>query len=200
MNDYKPNSHRYKEEQKKVPEKRVQRIVSNTAKVKKTGEFKKFINNFVAEDATSVKTYIVTDVVIPAAKKLISDIVRDGIDMILYGGSGTRKTSSSGSKISYRNYYDEKRDDRHNTSSTTRFDYDNVGFDTRGEADTALTEMQEIIEVFGFVTVSDLYEMANLNAPYTSNKYGWMSVSTAKVYRDRDGRYYIKLPKASPID
>lgn len=200
MNDYKPNSHKYKEEQKKVPEKRVQRVVSNSAKVKKTGDFKKFLNNFVAEDANSVKTYIVTDVVIPAAKKLISDIVRDGIDMILYGGSNPRKTSSSGSKISYRNYYDDKRDDRHRTNTATRFDYDNVDFETRGEADAALTEMQEIIDVFGFVTVSDLYEMANLNAPYTSNKYGWMSVATAEVVRARDGRYYIKLPKASPID
>lgn len=200
MSEYKPNSHKYKDEQKKVPEKRVQKVISTNAKVKKTGGFKKFLNNFVEEDADSVKNYIVADVVIPAAKKLISDIVRDGIDMILYGGTNPRKTGSSGSKISYRNFYDDKRDDRHRPTTSTRFDYDNVGWDSRGAADAAIAEMSDIIDVFGFVTVSDLYEMANLSAPYTSNKYGWMSVSTAEVYRGRDGMYYIKLPKASPID
>ena len=52
---------------------------------------------------------------------------------------------------------------------------------------------------YGFVTVSDMYDMADLPAPYTSQKYGWLNVNNADIIRVRDG-YILKLPRAVPID
>ena len=60
-------------------------------------------------------------------------------------------------------------------------------------------EMVEIIDQYGFVTVADMYDMADLPAPYTSSKYGWTNIRTAETIRGRDG-YVLKLPKAMPID
>ena len=92
MEEYKPNSHKSKEEQKDlVPEKRVEKVISGTVKPKKKSEMQKFADVFISEDVNNVKSYIVMDVLVPAIKKAISDIVTNGIDMILYGEAGSRK-------------------------------------------------------------------------------------------------------------
>lgn len=76
MEEYKPNSHKSKEEQKDlVPEKRVEKVISGTVKPKKKSEMQKFADVFISEDVNNVKSYIVMDVLVPAIKKAISDIV-----------------------------------------------------------------------------------------------------------------------------
>ena len=102
MEEYKPNSHKSKEEQKNlVPEKRVEKVISGTVKSKKKSEMQKFADVFISEDVNNVKSYIVMDVLVPAIKKAISDIVTNGIDMILYGETGKSKKNSTASKVSY---------------------------------------------------------------------------------------------------
>ena len=49
------------------------------------------------------------------------------------------------------------------------------------------------------VTVADMYDMADVPAPFTSSKYGWTNISRAETKRVRDG-YILELPKAMPID
>ena len=155
------------------------------------------------EDASNVKSYIFMDVLVPAIKKAISDIVTDGIDMILYGGSGGSKRSKSSSKVSYRSYYDDRRDrdrDRGSYSSRSRFDYDDLVFASRGDVERVREQMDEVIDRYGLVTVADMYEMAGeTNVPFTANKYGWTNIRTAEPIRVKDG-YVLKLPKAMPID
>jgi hypothetical protein len=50
------------------------------------------------------------------------------------------------------------------------------------------------------VTVADMYDMADLTAPYTANDYGWKSVVNADIVRARDGGWILKLPNARPIN
>lgn len=204
---YPPNSHKFKEEQKNASteEKRVQKVVKNPVKTKKN-EVRKFADIFISEDVSSVKSYIFMDVLVPAIKKAIYDIVTNGIDMFLYGGSGKNKSSSSGSKVSYRNYYDQKNGSSNsgyrgseNTKSRNGFEYDDIIFDNRGEAEAVKQQMQATIGRYGIVTIADLYDMVDLTPPYTSQKYGWMDVSNTEVARVRDG-YVLKLPRAVPID
>ena len=196
--DYKPNSHKYKAESTDIPEKKVEKVVTNTVKTRKNNA-RKFTDVFISEDAASVKSYVVMDVLIPAIKKAISDIVTNGIDMILYGDSGRSRRSSNISHVSYRNYYDDRRDDRRDTRIKNKFDYDDLVFETRGDVEAIRERMDDIIDRYGFVTVADLYDMADLTAPYTSNKYGWTNIRNAEPVRVRDG-YILKLPKAMPID
>lgn len=202
---YAPNSHKYKEEQKaaNTEEKRVQRVVSGPVKTKKN-EVRKLADIFISEDIANVKSYIFMDVLVPAIKKAIYDIVTNGIDMFLYGGTGKIKNGSNGSKVSYRNYYESKNSNNgyrgsENTKNHNSFDYDDIVFANRGEAEAAKQQMQDIVARYGIVTVNDLYEMTPLSAPYTSQKYGWMDVSNVDVVRVRDG-YILKLPRAVPID
>ena len=205
MNDreYESNSlkHRAEKEAKKEPEKRVEKVTVNAVKTKKNG-VRKFTDVFISEDINNVKSYIFTDVLIPAFKKTISDVVTNGIDMILYGGNGRNRGQRNpiGSTVSYVSYYDRKNSpDPRNTQPKTGFSYDDLVFATRAEADAALDQMEEVIAKYGFVTVNDLYDMVELTAPYTSEKYGWVNLRNAEAVRARDG-YILKLPKASPIE
>ena len=153
-----------------------------------------------------MKSYIFMDVLVPAIKKAIYDIVTNGIDMFLYGGNAKSKNNSTGAKVSYRSFYDQKNNSNNsgyrgseNTKPRNGFEYEDIIFDNRGEAETVKRQMQSVIGRYGFITVSDLYDMVDLPAPYTSQKYGWMDVSNAEVRRERDG-YSIKLPRPVPID
>lgn len=201
---YTPNSHKYREQQKEAApqEKRVKKVVKGPVKIKKN-EARKLADIFIQEDASNVKNYIFMDVLVPAIKKAIYDIVTNGIDMFLYGGTGKGKSGVSGTKVSYRNFYEQKNNNggyhgSENTKSNNAFDYDDITFTNRGEAEAVKQTMQETIGKYGMVTVADLYDMIDQPAPYTSQKYGWMDVSSAEVIRYR-GDYKLKLPRAVPI-
>lgn len=204
--EYKSNSYKSKEEAQNKSsegEKRVEKVVQGKVQTKKNN-IHRFTDVFISEDISNVKSYILMDVLVPAIKKAVSDIVTNGIDMILYGESGRNKNRSTGSKISYVNYYDRRSDDRRydeprSSSGRGSLNYDDLKFERRRDAEAVLDQMAEVIEHFGFVTVSDMYDMADVTAPFTGNKYGWTNVRNAEVVSTRDG-YLIKLPKASLID
>lgn len=201
---YTPNSHKYKEQQNASPteEKKVTKVVNGPVKTKRN-DARKLADIFISEDISNVKSYIFMDVLVPAIKKAIYDIVTNGIDMFLYGGSGKGRNNQPGAKVSYRNYYEQKNNGGYRASDNVRqsnaFDYDDIVFNNRGEAEAALQQMKDIVSRYGIVTVNDLYEMTPLSAPYTSQKYGWMDVSNVDIVRVRDG-YILKLPRAVPID
>ena len=207
MENYKPNSHAYKEGKvdPEKREKRAEKAIVGSAKTKKKSVGKKLSNALVSEDAGNVKSYILMDVIVPAAKKLISDIVRDGIDMLLYGESGRDRKDSRRTGASYVQYSSySRRDDRDRPRErerySNRFDYDEITFETRRDAETVLIRMKEIIREYGIVRILDLYDLADLTPPYTAGNYGWTSLTNATITRLRDGSYYIDLPRACPID
>lgn len=205
MEKYESNSHRSKELQRTAesqPEKRVQKVVTGKVSTRKN-EVRKLTDIFISEDAANVKSYVIMDVLVPGIKNAIYDIVTNSFDMILFGGTGGRKKTSSGSKVSYRSYYDDKRESRRENSNyrdRNRFDYDDIEFESRVEAEAVLNEMEDCIERYGMVSVADMYDMSGLAAPYTSSKFGWTSIRTAEVKRVRGGKYIIELPRAIAFD
>lgn len=188
-----------KEEEKRTP---VAPVVNGAAKVKKKSEVRKFTDIFLAEDVSNVKSYVLMDVLVPAVKKAVSDIVTNGIDMILYGETGHSRKSGA-SKVSYGSYYkDRERGRRDYAASHVRggIDYDDIIFETRGDAESVLSAMEDIIEQFRYVSVADLYDLAQVSTTnYAINKYGWTDLHNASVVRVRDG-FAIKLPRALPLD
>lgn len=207
MEDYKPNSYKHKEEERKntAEQKKLEKIISGTAKTKKKSEAKKFAEVFVSEDISRVKDFIFMDVLVPAVKKAISDMVRNGIDMILYGESGiSKKSNGATSNISYRNYYDNaarstSRPSYREPLSRSTYNYDDIILETRGEAEAVISQMDEIIATYGFAKVADLYDLVGVTGSYTDNNYGWTDIRSTQVIRTRDG-YMIKMPRALPID
>ena len=201
--DYKPNSKRYKTEQKDAPadKKKVEKVVKGAVKTRKKSGVSKLKDTFISEDVSNVKSYILMDVLIPAAKKAISDIVRDGIDMILYGDTHRGHSSSSASYVSYRSYSDrDRRDNRYESSrSRTIYEPDDIILESRVEAEEVLERMNELLDNYGIVSVADLYDLVGKSCDYTANRYGWTNIRNAEPVRVRDG-YLLKMPKVGPID
>lgn len=203
MDDYKPNSNRFKEEQKaQVPseKKKVEKVISGTAKTRKKSGIDKVRDVFISDDAQNIKSYVMMDVLVPAIKKAISDIVTDGISMLLYGDTNRGRRSFSNyvsyDRISSRNSRDDRRD---NYRTRSGYDFDDVVLETRGEAEEVLDRMDELIKTYGVVSVADMYDLIGKSCNYTDNKYGWTNIRNAEPVRVRDG-YLLKLPKALPID
>lgn len=206
MNEiYESNSHKARARdaaEAAEKEKKVEKVVSGPVKVRKKNEIHKLADVFIAEDASNVKSYIFTDVVVPAIKKLVSDIFTDGLNMLLYGGTNRGERKSTSSYVSYNKYSDRDRGVGRNYEATrtrTSYSHNDIVLDNRGEAEAVLNQMDDIIETYGFVTVADLYDLVGEAANYTDQKYGWTNIRNAEPVRVRDG-YLLKLPKALPID
>lgn len=195
MPEYPNNSHSAREN----PEKKMGKVVTGTAKTRKKSDAKKLANTFLPDDVTSVKSYILMDVIVPGIKNAIADVV----SIMLFGEAGRiGGKKGNGSKVSYQRYYDDRRDDRRDYArprAAGGYDFDDIVFESRGDADLVLDQLEAAINQFGLASVADLYDLAGITSPrYTDNKYGWTDIRSARVVRIRDG-YILQLPKAVQI-
>ena len=198
--NYPSNAHKNEKRELKPSqdEKKIEKAISGTATVKKKGAAKKFSDVFISEDAHNVGEYVLTDVIVPFTKKLISEAITTAIDILLYGDKGRGKGSSIASRYGYRDYgkaYDRDRRDISPSRNRSCYNYDDIYLESRGEAEEVLTRMDELIDQYGVVSVGDLYDLVGVTGAYTDNNYGWTDLRTASVVRTRDG-YMIKLPRA----
>lgn len=206
MQDYKPNSHRFKEEENRASsretnKKDIQKVVKGKVKVKKKGAVESAVDKFMSEDIPSIQTYLVSEVIIPTLKNTIWDAFTNTLDIVLFGGSG-RKSGAGSSRSSYVSYnkcsnnrggrsYDEPR--------RSKYDFSSITFNSKQDAEEVLRQMDAIMDEYKLVTVADLYDLIGETGEYTDRKYGWQNIRNAQVVRGRDG-YYIQLPKPLPID
>lgn len=211
MNDFKGNSNVIKNQSNTpISEKNITPITSNVT-VKKETEVKKFAKQFISEDAKSVKGHIFMSVVVPGIQRLLSDVIKNTVDGIIYGIRGIRTDSGGTRNISYSNYYDRNRIVG-NIGSTglpilppnvyaksNVYSVNDVSFLDRGEAEEVLFRLREEIERYGMVSVGDFYDMISQKHVYTDLKYGWRDLRDAKVERVRDG-YSILFPKITPLE
>lgn len=198
--EYKSNSNRSREINKqREEEKKVEKVITGKVKTKKRSFFSKFKDEIISQDAKSIKSFVFGDVLIPSIKKAISDIVTNGIEIILYGETKGRRSTAD--RVSYRSYYDYRnsRSDDRNISISSAYNFDDIILDTRGEAQEVLDRMDELMDTYGLVRVADFYDLVGITGNYTDNKYGWTNLRNASVVRVRDG-YLIKMPRAVPID
>lgn len=181
-------------------EKKLNKVVTGAAKTKKKSEARRFLSIFALDDAENVKSSILSDVIVPGVKAAIADV----ISIVLFGDTGrigSRK--SGGSRIAYQKYYDDRRDDRREYGrprAAVGFEYDDIIFETRGDADLVLDQLESAIAKYEVASVADLYDLAGVTCRnYTANRYGWSDIQSAKVVRTSEG-YVIRLPRAVQIN
>ncbi len=202
MKDYRKNSDKAKKEaeQQNTSEKKVTQVAKGSVKTKKKSGFRKLVDAFIQEDATTVKNYIWNEVLVPAVKKTFSDTVTNALDMFLWGKNGGRRPRGAAERVSYRSYYDRPSSSYRSPDSRQKsYDYDDVILDSREEADEVLARMEELLTDYKVVSVADFYDLVGITGKTTDNNYGWTDLRNAAVVRDRDG-YLIKLPRAEALE
>lgn len=194
--EFPPNSRKTRDEEKKV-----QKVIKGSVVTQKKSLGRKITETFFKEDIGSVSSYILHDVVIPAAKNTLSETV----DMLLFGETrGSRTLRDKGkSYVSYSSKYKEQRREPERKDAAyrnrARHNFDDIVLETRGEAEEVLSHLVDLTEDFGGARVADLYDLVGLESQFTDDKYGWMTLNTATVSRVRNG-YLINLPKPILMD
>lgn len=199
--NYQSNSIRSKRESSvpETPVKKIEKVVTGEVKLKKKSIFNKFASIFIPEDVEGVKTYILLDIIVPSIKRGFLEAV----EAFLYNGDVRGRVSSRASKFSYSSISDPRNTSRRDESPrlSLGFEYDDIILDSIMDAEQVLIRMDEIIEVYGMVSVGDLYDILGRtgpSTPYTYGNYGWRDLGGAKTVPVREG-YLLKLPKAIPL-
>jgi len=172
---------------------------------KKRSLGKRFGDTFLSEDRGDVGEYLIFDVLIPAAKDTLTDLVGRGLEMLLYGEArGSYKRSSGGRRIGHTDYSKYSQTERKRPQTTSRarktLDFDDIVFDSRADAERVLDYLLGRLEDYEVVTVADFYDAAEITGDYTDNKWGWYDLSDAYVRRVRSGGgFIILLPRPEQL-
>lgn len=204
--DFPANSHRRKQlgaEQKPIePEKTIQKVVAGRVVTRKKSFGKRVAEMFVGDEVSNVKSYVLYDVLIPAMKATFSDMVSQGIEMLLFGETrrGSRTTRDRGrSVIGYDKAYRPDTRPSYSVGSRQAHQFDDIILTSRGEAEVVLSHLVDLIDDYGLASITDFYSLVGITGTYMDNKWGWKNLSTSEVSRVRDG-WIINLPKAIPLD
>lgn len=202
INSLPSNSHKSKEQDKQYskPEKKIEPVVSGKATVKKKSGIVRLADVFLPEDVSSVKEYILVDVIIPKIKNMLHDIGSEAWDSF-WGISGRSSNRGTASRVSYVSYDKMSQNKQVDSPRRSGVNYEEIVFPTRGDAESVYDRMSELCDTFNAVSVADMFELADVpNDNYTLNKYGWTSMEGAQVVRLSGGGFAIKMPKARPFD
>lgn len=198
--EFPSNSHRSKEESKRD----VKKVVQGKVVTKKPSMMKVIASSIFGEEVDNVGEYILHDVIIPATKNVISDVVQGGIEMLLFGERRSNNIKRDGNKsyVSYNGYSSRNsrdRDDRRATRNNRGQYVDDIVLSTRKEAENVLGSLSDLIVDYEQATVADLYDLVGITGSYTDNKWGWTSARDMDIRAARGG-FRLVLPKPRLID
>lgn len=201
INSLPSNSHKSREEKYHKPEKDISPVVSQPATLRKKSGIVKLADIFMPEDISSVKDYIVGSVIIPKIKNVLHDIGSEAWDSF-WGISGRSSSRGPASRVTFGHTdYNKMSTQGEAPRQRSGVDYNDIEFRTRGDAELVLDRMGELCENYDFVSVADMYSIAEVsNDNFALTKWGWTDISEAKVVPLSGGGYSIKMPRAKPID
>lgn len=199
--DYPSNSKLLREKNKAEQKDKepAEKIISGPVERRKRGMGSKVLKTFLVEDSESILQYIIMDVLVPAAKNTISDVVTQAIQQAFWGG---RSQSGSGGRPGYTSYSKVSTPGRVIGAEPSRtlsrqarasHDFSDVILKTRGEAEDVIDMLRTMIDQYEMASVNDLYDLLGLTSDFTDAKWGWTDLRNASVRPVRGG-YLLDLP------
>ena len=197
--NYESNSHKYRQEKQEEPREKLAPVVEGRKLKPSLG--RRFIKTFFVDDIKDVKGYLIFDVLIPAIKDTLFNLINGGASMIFYGD-----VKPSRGKTTNRNYDPNRtirigaqdRVSSYSSSGRRRAamnDFEDIVLDSRADCQRVLDAMNEAIYTYGQVTVADLYDLVGMTSEFTDYKFGWVDLKPSGYSRRRDGSYVLDLPK-----
>jgi hypothetical protein len=220
MENYPSNSNSRKKVVRQPEDKKIEKVTQGNIARRKKPLSKRFADIFVGGDAKSVWNYIAFDIMVPAAKDMLSDAVSSGIDQILFGGeqrwgggprrgrgrpmSGPLGSMSYGGTTGPVNYQAQgarAQNARPSLSASGRgsHNFDEILFERRADAEEVIESMFNLLNQYEVVSVAEMYELVGATSHFTDNKWGWTSLQGAGVARARSG-FVLDLPRPEPLD
>lgn len=195
------------EEPAKAERPELKPVVRTAGVIKKPTLGSRMKETFAGEDAKSTGSYVFFEVVIPAIKAMMFDTITQGADRILFGGRDVIRSGMANAPRTRTNYNKISTDNANrypgrnfegggrelNRQARNSHNTADILLDTRGEAETVLDTMQDLISRFQWVSLSEFYSLVDVTAEFTDEKWGWTNISSAQIRPSR-GKYVILLP------
>lgn len=209
--DYQGNSKKNKEAKPDngPPEKNLESVVTGDVIVKKPGIGARFKGIFLGGDMKTASQFVVAEVLFPAVRNLVVDMINQGTDRLVYGEGGRRRrpTSYSG-RIQYNNpimrqdparraYLPDQRPVDRWARGGER-NVDDIIVASKQDADTVVERLIDIVDVYEVASVADLFELLGLSSSHVDHKWGWTHLANIEVRQVREG-YKISLPPIEEI-
>ena len=197
VEDLPPNSYRSKEHtesQDEKPSKEIKKVPIKGA-VKKKSRAQRIKEAFFGEDVGSVSQYVFYDVLIPATKKLLAEMVNGAVNMTLFGDGRARDRDRGRTHVSMSSIYEGRSEGRYRRDSRNsyRSRLNDIIFDNRQDAEMVLERLQDLIDEYGLASLQDLYSLVGFDSTYTDNNWGWTNLKGAGVLGVQEG-YVLDLP------
>lgn len=165
------------------------------------------LDEFVKEEPSYVKEYLLGEVVLPAVKNLIYELGDGALSMFLFGEvRGGRDRRYDRTRYSYRGSgsyrgrdYDDDYDRGRRRPREKYTDFSDIVMSSRADAITVLNDLKDQIEDYGCATVANFYELVGEDSGHMDTKYGWENLDRAYVDSVRGG-FIIEFPKARYLD
>lgn len=189
----------------KKSEKNLEPMEGVSVRARKKPLSSKIAETFTGDDAGTVGEYIIFDVMLPAFKNLLFDVVSEGSRRMLFGTSGGGRSvasASRGGQVAYNRIAAKgsgviANNAPHTMSRAARatHDFRELVFDTRGEAEVILEKLRDAIAEYDNVTVADMYECVEITAGFTDHNWGWIGndLNQARVKPVSAG-YLLDMP------
>lgn len=203
------NSHKERRETEKVEDREpVQKIIEGKVVSRPVPWYKRFARSMVAEDANTVGEYVLVDVVLPATKNLILEIVAQSVERFLFGTTRGRMRRSGpvGSvfrdrePVNYSRFAEREPRNLRSMSHRARatHDFNEIVLEHRPEANDVIDALVDLIGRYGVATVADLYDLVGTTGSYADQRWGWTDLLGADV-RQVPGGFLLDLPAPEPI-
>jgi len=195
------NSHR----KKTPPDERepVERITKDEPIRRKKPLGRRIKDVFIGGNPKTTLTFIVQSVLVPAAKEMIIEAGREGIEKLVRGDSYQRRQRpdrDSRGYVAYNRMGTPPPQQRAiGRPARGRHTFDDIVLQDRREAELVIERMFDIVNQYTTASVADLYELVGLRPDHVDNKWGWADMRGAGVVQVREG-YLLELPDVIPLE
>ena len=184
-------------------------VVTGEVVRKRKSKIQNVAETFFGGDLKDVASYVVVDVMIPAAKDMLYDTVSQGFSRLLFGEVRQRTASTNRDYTSYgsmsrdrsvRRVDQSRRNGRDDTfrDRISSNDFDDITFRDRRDAEAVMDTLMDTIDHYGQCSVADLLKASGMSPKYTDYDSGWHDLSRASISRYRDG-YVLNMPRTEDL-
>lgn len=180
---------------------KLEKIFDGEVKVRKKSTGRKLMEVFFSDDIPNLGDYLMYDLLVPAIKDTVVNLLTSGVEMLFYGKTkGARRAGKNGTVVTYDQFSKTTNGIIANRSSRRSvYDVMDVIFDERGKAELVLDQLVDYISRFGQASVYDFYDACEVSSTnYNDNYYGWKNLQGAIVTRARGG-WVINMPEPIQI-
>jgi hypothetical protein len=206
--DYQGNSHKLREAKEVREDKVVTQIVTSEVIVTPPGLGKRIKGIFFGGEFKDARGYVIADVLLPAARNTLLDMIIKGSERAILGVSAAARgrQPEMRSRVQYGSMYNRPYQGgamlpNQPPRPIVRTNYrESPSFliTDRGEANDILERMVDIVDKYDVASLADLLVMLGQPVSAIDHKWGWTLLNGAEVRQVRSG-YMLEMPPMEEI-